>query len=143
MIIHDFDEKEFNDLISKDKVILDFYATWCGPCKMMSKVLEEYNNEEVKIIKINVDKHENIAKKYGVMTIPTLILYENGKEIDQCQNHQPILPWKQVHVAEQEHDDKTHKRQIERGEYQTDDPGGIDNTFLSAYHDYFTFSTLQ
>lgn len=90
MIIHDFDEKEFNDLISKDKVILDFYATWCGPCKMMSKVLEEYNNEEVKIIKINVDKHENIAKKYGVMTIPTLILYENGKEIKKNIGFMPL-----------------------------------------------------
>ena len=79
---------------------------------------------------------------------PSIEMYQerrqqDGKEIDQRQHHQTILPRQQVHITKQEHDDKTHKRQIERGEYQTDDPGGIDNTFLSAYHDYFTFSTLQ
>ena len=81
MIIKDFNQDDFENIISNNKVILDFYADWCGPCKMLSKVLDEFilNNKDLIILKINVDKHINLAKKYGVMTIPTLVLYENGK----------------------------------------------------------------
>lgn len=75
----------FDSLISNDKVLVDFYADWCGPCKMLAPVLEELanNRSEVKIVKINVDNEEELSRRFGVMSIPTLILFKDGKEIDK------------------------------------------------------------
>ncbi len=70
-------ESDFNKEIKGKRILVDFYADWCGPCQMMSQVLEEVN--EIEILKVNVDKYSNIAQTYGVMSIPTLILFENGK----------------------------------------------------------------
>lgn len=79
MIFHDIDESKFNEYINKNIVLLDFYADWCGPCKMLSTVIDELSKmRNIDIYKINVDKHANLARKYGVMTIPTIILYKNG-----------------------------------------------------------------
>ena len=77
------DETKFQELIAKGDVLVDFYATWCGPCKMVGEVLEELEEhfEGVKIIKIDVDEFENIAKEHGVMSIPTLIVFDKGNEI--------------------------------------------------------------
>lgn len=72
---------ENNDLNSKlkdKKILVDFYADWCGPCKMLGTILEEM---DFPILKINVDKFPELARKYGVMSIPTIILFDNGKEI--------------------------------------------------------------
>ena len=77
-IIHLTNEK-FKELI-KEKTLVDFYANWCGPCKMLAPELEKVESS-VKVVKVDVDKFENLAKEYGVMSIPTLILFENGKEI--------------------------------------------------------------
>ena len=77
-IIH-LEKENFKELI-KEKVLVDFYANWCGPCKMLSPILER-TNSELKVIKVDVDSFEDLARKYGVMSIPTLILFENGKEI--------------------------------------------------------------
>ena len=67
----------------KEKVILvDFYADWCGPCKMMAPVVEEISEElkdKVKVCKVNVDENQNLAAQYGIMSIPTLIFVKNGK----------------------------------------------------------------
>lgn len=78
-------EKDFKDEIKDGNVLLDFYADWCGPCKMLGLSLEELNDEreELKILKVNVDKFENIAREYSVMSIPTLIMYKNGKETNK------------------------------------------------------------
>ena len=73
-------EEEFNDIIN-NKVLIDFYADWCGPCKMISPILEEIN--DIDILKVNVDNYPDLAKKYGVMSIPTLILFNNGNEINK------------------------------------------------------------
>ena len=70
--IEDFDKE-----ISKD-VIVDFYADWCGPCKMLGPVLEETN---FNVLKVNVDDFQELAIKYGVMSIPTLIRFKNGEEV--------------------------------------------------------------
>ena len=79
-LIH-FDNEDFNDL-TKKKVLVDFYATWCGPCKMLSPVLDDLSDEiDIDIIKIDVDKHNDLARQYGVMSIPTLILFENNNEV--------------------------------------------------------------
>ena len=79
-LIH-YDNEDFNELIKK-KVLGDFYATWCGPCKMLSPVLDDLSDEiDIDIIKIDVDKHNDLARQYGVMSIPTLILFKNNNEI--------------------------------------------------------------
>lgn len=74
-------DEVFNDEIKEGLVLVDFYADWCGPCRMLAPVIEEVANElpNVKIIKINVDEREGVARTYGVMSIPTVILFENGE----------------------------------------------------------------
>ena len=76
-------EEDFQDLISKEKVLVDFYATWCGPCKMMAPILEATSGEvkDIKFTGLDIDDNEDIAIKYNVMSIPTLILFVDGKEI--------------------------------------------------------------
>ena len=74
-------EKEFEKLIENDTVV-DFYATWCGPCKMFGPIFEEVANEKnINFVKLDVDKYGDIARKYGVMSIPTIILFNDGKEV--------------------------------------------------------------
>ena len=75
----------FDSLINDSTVLVDFYANWCGPCKMLSPVLEELSSSrsEVKVVKINVDEEEYLSRRFGVMSIPTLVLFKNGKEIDK------------------------------------------------------------
>ena len=70
-------EKDFDEEIKDKRILVDFYANWCGPCKMMGEILE--NVSSIDILKVNVDKFSKIARKYGVMSIPTLIIFENGK----------------------------------------------------------------
>ena len=72
--------KEFDEAIKGDKVLVDFYADWCGPCKMISPVLEQVEKEEdVTVVKVNVDELQDLAMQFGVMTIPNLKLFEKGK----------------------------------------------------------------
>lgn len=67
---------------SDGKVFIDFYADWCGPCKMMMPIVEELSEEvDVKFVRINVDVNEEIARQFGVMSIPTFIVMEKGKEL--------------------------------------------------------------
>ncbi len=76
-------EKEV--LNSKDTVLLDFWASWCGPCRMLSPVIEEISNEyfdKVKVGKVNVDEQSELAQKFGIMSIPTLMVFKNGEHID-------------------------------------------------------------
>lgn len=74
-------EKDFTSLI-KDKAVVDFYANWCGPCKMFGPVFENVSNKnDYNFIKLDVDKYSEVAREYGVMSIPTVILFENGKEV--------------------------------------------------------------
>ena len=78
-------ENEFNETINSEYALVDFFATWCGPCKMMGPVLENVssNRDNIKIIKVDVDKFESLARTYGVMSIPTLILFKKGQIIDK------------------------------------------------------------
>ena len=71
-------EEDFNNII-QNKVLVDFYADWCGPCKRLGAILEEIN--DIDILKVNVDLFQNISNKYGVMSIPTLIIFDKGNEI--------------------------------------------------------------
>ncbi len=90
MLIHLKDEN-FDQLIGKGRVLVDFYADWCGPCKMLAPVLEELSREksDVVIVKVNVDEHPDLAQTYGVMSIPTLIYFENGHDVN---HHVGFIP---------------------------------------------------
>ncbi|UGS24716.1 thioredoxin [Flavobacterium channae] len=74
---------KFNDIInSNDLVLVDFYADWCGPCKMMSPILQDVKSnlgDAVKIIKVNVDQHQDLASHFMVRGVPTLMLFKKGK----------------------------------------------------------------
>jgi len=81
------DMGSFNEIInSSTPVLVDFYADWCAPCKMMAPILHQVSREmegKVKVIKVNVDKNEDAARKYQIRSIPTMILFKNGKAVWQ------------------------------------------------------------
>lgn len=86
--------ENFNEEINKEKVLVDFYADWCGPCRAMGEVLENIN--DLDILKVNVDEHSDIAQKYGVMSIPTVILFSKGEEIKKHVGYlskEDLLSW--------------------------------------------------
>ncbi len=90
---------EFNDnnfkeeVINSDKpVLVDFWATWCGPCKLLGPTIEELHKEmgdKVKIGKVNVDENQALAAAYGIMSIPTVIILKDGKIVEQFIGMQP------------------------------------------------------
>ena len=79
-VIHLEKVEQFKKLIQEDKILVDFFATWCGPCKMLAPVLEKAESE-IKVIKVDTDEFDDLAREYGVMSIPTLVLLEKGKEV--------------------------------------------------------------
>lgn len=83
----------FEEIMNSDKpVLVDFWATWCGPCKMIGPIVEEIADElkdELVVVKLNVDEEQAIAVKYQVMSIPTLILFKDGKEVKRSVGFKP------------------------------------------------------
>ncbi|MDR6967287.1 thioredoxin 1 [Flavobacterium arsenatis] len=77
--------KKFNDIInSENPVLVDFFATWCGPCQMLSPVLKQVKDnlgERITIIKIDVDKNQELASKFQVRGVPTMMLFQGGKQL--------------------------------------------------------------
>lgn len=82
-------EKEFEKRVkaSNKIVLVDFFATWCGPCKMLAPILQDVLNEldenKFDIVKIDVDQSEDLARQFGVMSIPTMVIFKDGEEVDR------------------------------------------------------------
>lgn len=76
---------EFNEEIKDGVVFVDFFATWCGPCRMLSPIIDEISDiiKDVKFIKVDVDASNDVAQTYGIMSIPTLIIFKDGKIINK------------------------------------------------------------
>lgn len=80
----------FQDLLAESEkpVLVDFYATWCGPCHMMAKILEQVNDlmsDRLQIVKIDSDKYPQLASQYGIEALPTLILFKNCQPVDKIE----------------------------------------------------------
>ena len=92
MAIVNATDQTFSTETSQGLVLTDFWAPWCGPCKMIAPVLEELDGElsdTVKIVKVDVDENPETAGKFGVMSIPTLILLKDGEVVDKVVGFQP------------------------------------------------------
>jgi len=77
---------------SEKPVLVDFFATWCGPCRMLAPVLEQIakDNTDIKVLKIDIDKDPQLAEKYDVMSVPTLFAFKDGKVINQSLGVRPM-----------------------------------------------------
>ena len=88
MAVEHINENQFKSVVleSEKPVLVDFFETWCGPCRQMSPILEQVSEErsDVKIVKVDVDENQNLAAEYGVMSIPTLIYFKGGKAVSQA-----------------------------------------------------------
>lgn len=84
--------QEFNELMKEGTVLVDFFATWCGPCKMLSPVLESVSEKlagKVEIVKVDVDQSPDLAMQFRVMSVPTMILFKDGKQVDAFSGYMP------------------------------------------------------
>ena len=88
----------FNEQIKEGVVLVDFFATWCGPCKMLSPILEEITERfsRIKVVKIDIDKFDDLTRSHGIMSVPTMEVYRNGtlvkKEVGY-HNLDEIVSW--------------------------------------------------
>lgn len=86
-------KNNFNqEVLNSDKpVLMDFWAPWCGPCRMVVPLVEEIAKErsDIKVVKINVDEEQDLAMQFGVMSIPTLVVMKNGKVVNQVTGARP------------------------------------------------------
>ncbi|RSK28075.1 thioredoxin [Bacillus sp. HMF5848] len=92
MAITNVTDQTFTNETSSGVVLADFWAPWCGPCKMIAPVLEELDSEmgdKVKIVKLDVDENQETAGKYQVMSIPTLLVFKDGEVVDKVVGFQP------------------------------------------------------
>ncbi len=88
----------FNDLINNDLVLVDFFAPWCGPCRMLGPILDEIVEDRVdfEVVKINVDENGELAQKFNVMSVPTLMVFKKGELIATKSGFMPkelLIEW--------------------------------------------------
>ncbi len=84
-MVKEIKEKDFDNSIKEGKVLVDCYADWCGPCRMLSPIVDEVSEElkDVTFYKLNVDDAEDVSTKYGIMSIPTLLIFDKGELKEQ------------------------------------------------------------
>ncbi|QKG84027.1 thioredoxin [Kroppenstedtia pulmonis] len=104
MAIVDVTDQSFKNEVASGTVLVDFWAPWCGPCKMIAPVLDEIDQEmgdKLKIAKVNVDNNPDTAGEYGVMSIPTLMVFKDGEVVDKLHGFQPkeqLSQWLSNHI---------------------------------------------
>ena len=83
--------QEFNNTIESGVVVVDFFATWCGPCKMLSPVIDELSGEleNVNFVKVDIDQSMDLAQKFKIVSVPTLKVFKNGEEVDTLMGFMP------------------------------------------------------
>ena len=96
-MIKQIENNEFYEIIKNKRVLIDFYATWCGPCKMLGLVLEKISKENlIDIYKVDVDIFSDLASEYNIYSVPTLIVFEDGKEVKRISgfmNEEELKKW--------------------------------------------------
>lgn len=103
MSIVKLNEKNFMNEINNGVTLVDFYADWCSPCKVLAPIIEEVANEEIgaKICKVNINNSEECAKKYSIMTIPTMLIFKDGKVVDRktgVLEKKEIINWIKIFI---------------------------------------------
>ena len=83
--------QEFDNTIERGVVVVDFFATWCGPCKMLSPVIDELSGEleNVNFVKVDIDQSMDLAQKFKIVSVPTLKVFKNGEEVDTLMGFMP------------------------------------------------------
>ena len=91
MSVQKLNQNNFHNAIANGTVLVDFYADWCGPCRMVSPIVDEIAQErnDITVCKVNVDDENSLAMKYGVMSIPTLLVFKDGKEAARIVGARP------------------------------------------------------
>ena len=102
MKLEHLSEKDFKEKTEKGLVVVDFFATWCGPCQILGPIMEGVADElaDVKVFKVDVDENESTAREFGVMSIPTIVILKDGAEIDRhvgLMNHDSLVDWVKSH----------------------------------------------
>ena len=89
-MVKELNEKEFEDSVRKSSgvVVVDFFATWCGPCRMLAPIMEEVSKQYT-VYKVDVDKCENLAMEFGIMSIPCVVAFKDGKEYNRALGLRP------------------------------------------------------
>jgi len=89
-------KESFNEIVKSGRVLVDFNAKWCGPCNMLRPILEEIDGDIIKVVSVDVDSNEDLAREFAVMSIPTLILFEDGnikKQNVGFMNKDDLINW--------------------------------------------------
>ena len=92
MAVEHLNGGNFSKAVSQGVVLVDFFATWCGPCKMLGPIIEEIgaeSDDSYSVYKVDIDESEEIAMAYGIMSVPTLVIFKNGKEASRMIGVQP------------------------------------------------------
>lgn len=102
MKLEHLNEENFNQKTEKGLVVIDFFATWCGPCQILGPIMEDIAEElkDVNVFKVDVDENEKVARDFGIMSIPTVVILKDGVEIDRhvgLMNRTTLIEWIKSH----------------------------------------------